>query len=102
VSTETVADRLSAAADLLATVDRSVPGLAAPAGAFGADDAGVPGRIGRQLYAHWHASLAARSREASAAAARLTELAEAVRVSSKEYADTDESAARRVERGSMR
>lgn len=102
MSIDILADRLSAAADVLTTVDRSVLGLAAPAGAFGADDAGVPGRIGRQLYAHWHASLAARSREAAAAAARLTELADAVRTSSREYSDTDEAAARRIERGSMR
>jgi hypothetical protein len=94
--TADLADRLSAAADLVATVDRSVPGLAVPAGAFAADEAGVPGRVGRELHAHWTAVLAARSAEAATTAATLTDLASSVRVTARDYAGTDESAARRL------
>ena len=101
MSTDALAERLSAAADLLTTVDRSVPGLAVSAGAFGADDAGVPGRIGHQLHVHWEAVLAARSAEAADAAARLADLAHSVRRTSRDYTDVDEAASRRFERESM-
>ena len=100
MSVDTLADRLSAAADRLTTVDRSVPGLAVSAGAFGADDAGVPGRVGRELHAHWGAVLAARSQEAAEAAARLADLAQSVRTTSQDYTDVDEAAGRRFERES--
>jgi hypothetical protein len=92
-----LADRLSAAADLVTTVDRSVPDLMVPAGAFGADDAGVPGRVGRELHAHWEAVLAARSGEAADVAVRLRDLALSVRETAQGYAEADESAARRLE-----
>ena len=101
MSTDALADRLTAAADLLTTVDRSVPGLAVPAGAFGADDAGVPGRIGRELHVHWDAVLAARSSEAADVAARLADLAQSVRRTSRDYTEVDEAAGRRFDRGSM-
>ena len=101
MSIDPLAERLSAAADLLTTVDRSVPGLAVSAGAFGADDAGVPGRIGHQLHVHWDAVLAARSAEAADAASRLADLAQSVRKTSQDYTDIDESAGRRFERESM-
>jgi hypothetical protein len=102
VSIDPLAERLSAAADLLTTVDRSVPGLAVPAGAFGADDAGVPGRIGHELHSHWDAVLAARSQEAADAAARLTDLARSVRETSRDYTDVDGAAAQRFQRESTR
>jgi hypothetical protein len=89
---------LDAAADALTTVDRGVAALTVPAGAFGADDAGAPGRIGRELYARWHAMLAARSREAVDAAAMLTGLAADLRTTARQYAETDEVAGRRLER----
>ena len=101
MSIDPLADRLSAAADLLTTVDRSVPGLAVSAGAFGADDAGVPGRIGHELHAHWEAVLAARSQEAADVAARLTDLAQSVRTTSRDYTDADEAAGRRFSREPM-
>lgn len=101
MSIDPLADRLSAAADLLTTVDRSVPGLAVPAGAFGADEAGVPGRIGHELHTHWAAVLAARSQEAADAASRLADLARSVRTTSQDYSDVDEAAGRRFGRESM-
>ena len=97
---DAIADRLADAADLLTTVDRSLPGLAVAAGTFAADEAGTPGRIGRELHAHWTAVLTARAEEAAATAARLTDLAESVRATTRHYAETDEAAARRLERGS--
>lgn len=93
-----LAERLEGAADTLTTMDRSVPDLAVTPGAFGADDAGVPGRLGRQMHARWVAVLDARSREAAAAAARLSELAGSLRAAERMYADADEAVARRVAR----
>jgi len=66
-----LADDLVTAADVLDTVDRRVPDLAVPAGHFGADEGGMPGRVGRQLHAHWEAALSARAREAAEVAARV-------------------------------
>ena len=100
MSVEKLADNLDAAADLLATVHRSVPGLGVPAGAFAADEAGVPGRVGRELHAHWEAVLAARAQEATAAEAHLRDMAHSVRTTTQRYAEADESAARRFERES--
>jgi hypothetical protein len=97
MSPSPLADRLGAAADLLSTVDRSVPALAVPAAAFGADGAGLPGRVGRELYAHWEAVLAARAREAALAAGNLQELSSSVRVTAERYAETDDAVARRLE-----
>jgi hypothetical protein len=93
-----LAERLESAADVLTTVDRSLPALEVPAGAFGATGAGTPGRVGRQLHAHWRAVLAARAHEAADMAARLSEMAEALRTTQRAYADADEAVARRVER----
>ena len=93
----TVADDLLTAADVLATVDRRLPDLAVSAGHFGADEDGIPGRVGRQLYAHWEAALSARAREAAEVAARVRDLAASVRMTARRYAETDEAAARRLE-----
>ena len=92
-----LADDLVTAADVLATVDRRVPDLAVPATHFGADEGGIPGRVGRQLHAHWEAALSARAREAGEVAARLQDLASSVRETARRYAETDEDAARRLE-----
>jgi hypothetical protein len=87
-----LADRLDRAADILAASGRRLPALADAATAFGADDAGLPGRLGRELRAHWSAVLDARIRETTAAAARLTHLAEAARVTRRRYDETDKAA----------
>ena len=92
-----LADDLVTAADVLATVDRRVPDLAVPPAHFGADEGGIPGRVGRQLHAHWEAALSARAGEAGKVAARLQDLASSVRVTARRYAETDEDAARRLE-----
>jgi hypothetical protein len=96
---EKLAERLESAADALTTVDRSLPAHAASPGAFGADDEGSPGRLGHRLHERWLAVLAARSREAADAAARLADLAADLRTTAKGYAETDEEASRRIRRG---
>ena len=93
-----LAERLESAADVLTTVDHSLPALDVPAGAFGATGVGTPGRVGRQLHAHWRAVLEARAREAADVAGRLGEMARALRATQRSYADADEAVARRVER----
>jgi hypothetical protein len=93
-----LADRLDRAADTLATVDRRLPALYVAPSAFGAHDAGVPGRLGRDLHARWAAVLEARGREAADLAGRLAEAAGAVRAAARDYAATDEAVRRRWER----
>lgn len=93
-----LAERLESAADVLTTVDHSIPALDVPAGAFGATGVGMPGRLGRELHAHWRSVLQARAREAADVAARLSEMAQALRTTQRAYADADEAVARRVER----
>ncbi|MEV6631381.1 hypothetical protein AB0M54_11585 [Actinoplanes sp. NPDC051470] len=95
---DSVATNLSAAASTLSTVDRRLPLLEGSASAFGGDGGGLPGRLGRRLHAHWSAVLEARAREAADTAARLAELAESVRVTQRDYVESDESAARRIKR----
>ncbi|MEU4694510.1 type VII secretion target [Actinoplanes sp. NPDC023714] len=93
-----LADQIDNAAAVLSTMDRQMPLLTPAAAAFGADDAGRPGRIGRALYAGWTAVLAARAREAANAHATLTEMADSVRSSARAYADTDETVRHRFQR----
>jgi hypothetical protein len=93
-----IADRLDQAAGTLTAVDRRLPALAVTPESFGADDAGAPGRLGRELHAHWAAVLDARSREATNAASRLSEVARSVRITRRHYAETDETVQRRLMR----
>lgn len=93
-----MADRLDHAADTMSAVARDVSVLAVPAAALAAGEPGLPGRLGRALYAHWSAVLDARSHEASAAAGRLAEMARSVRTTSRQYAETDEAVRRRFTR----
>jgi hypothetical protein len=93
-----LADRLDRAADTLATVDRRLPTLAVTAAAFGADDAGVPGRLGRDLHHRWSAILEARSREAAALGGQLAEAASAVRQADRDYTTTDQAVRHRLGR----
>jgi hypothetical protein len=97
---DNLADRLTTAADRLATVDRTLATLTVLPGAFAADEAGVPGRIGRELHAHWVALLSARAEEAAETAAHLRDMADSVRTTSRRYTETDEAAARRLARES--
>jgi hypothetical protein len=93
-----LADRLDAAADALTAVERRLSTAAVPAAAFGADNVGRPGRLGRVLHAHWDTVLTARARESADAALRLIDTARAVRTTAQEYDRTDDEAARRLRR----
>jgi hypothetical protein len=95
---EKLAEGLESAADALTTVDRSLAAHASSPGAFGAQDEGTPGRLGRQLHDRWLEVLAARSEEAAAAAAQLITLAADVRITGKAYAETDADVDRRIRR----
>jgi uncharacterized protein YukE len=93
-----IAERLDTAADALRTVDRALPAHTATAGTFAATEDGLPGRLGRDLHAHWQAVLNARCDEATEVAGTLHDLAAGLRLTAKEYADTDDAAARRIGR----
>jgi hypothetical protein len=93
-----LAERLESAADALTTVNRSLSAHTGSPGAFGADDEGAPGRLGRRLHDRWLQVLAARSHEASAAAAQLTRLAADVRLTARAYTETDDEVGRRIHR----
>jgi hypothetical protein len=97
---EQLADRLEQAADTLTTMDKRMPVHTVTAAAFGAPDSGggLPGRLGRELHEHWTAVLDARSREAAAASARLTDTAQSVRETLRNYRDTDDLVRRRLTR----
>lgn len=97
---ERLAEGLHAAADAVTTVDRRITALSISPGAFAAGEAGLPGRLGRQLHAHWSAALAARAEEAAAAAAQLQDLAAAVAQTTETYEQTDQAAATHIERSS--
>ena len=94
-----LADQIDTAAARLATVDRTLPLLTPGSAAFGAEEAGRPGRIGRPLYAAWTTVLVARAREAAEASAALDEIARSVRASTQAYAETDDSVRYRFRRG---
>jgi hypothetical protein len=64
------------------------------AGMFG-DGPGRLGELGQDLHRRWQQCLDARAREAQAQAARLAELADAVRRAGAGYAETDANAQRR-------
>jgi hypothetical protein len=96
---EKLAERLESAADALTTVDRSLAAHEASPGAFGADDEGTPGRLGRRLHDRWLEVLAARSHEAAEAAAHLATIAADIRMTRDGYAETDAEVGRRIHRG---
>lgn len=94
-----LADQIDHAAAALTTMDRRVPQLLPVADAFGADDTGRPGRLGRQLHDSWTAVLRARAEEAAGISQRLSDLAHAVRSNARDYAETDDMVRRRFLKG---
>lgn len=78
-------ERLAAGAGALADAD---PG----AGAFGADQAGRLGTVGRMLHQRWSGALAGRAREAAAHGARLVDSADLLRAAAEQYRDAEASA----------
>jgi hypothetical protein len=67
--------------------------------AFGGSARGRLGELGRGLHARYAEALAARQREAAAHAARLDDLAQALRLGGQGLAASDAAAARRYGRG---
>lgn len=92
--------RLDAHAALLGTAADTLGGAAdlAPA-ALGAEGPGRLGELGRALHARWVAAVEARAREAGRAATELTDLAIVVRSAARGYAESDQSAHRRLTGG---
>ena len=82
---EGTGERIAAGAGALADAD---PG----AGAFGADQPGRIGAVGRLLHQQWSGALAGRAREAAAHGARLVDSADLLRAAADRYRDTDAAA----------
>jgi hypothetical protein len=82
---EGAGERLAAGAGALSDAD---PGAAA----FGADQPGRLGAVGRLLHERWSGALAVRAREAAAHGARLVDGADLLRTAAERYGDVDASA----------
>jgi hypothetical protein len=93
-----VARRLDQAADTIAHAAVVLDNLALDARAFAADAGGQIGDVGRAMHAQWASALAARSREAAAAGARVSDIGETLRIVATGYTDADEAAWRRHRR----
>jgi hypothetical protein len=89
------ADRLDEAAATLTAASYAVAAGPLDPAEFGAEAPGRLGELGRELHGRWIAALAAREREATTMAARLTDAATAVRTAAAGYAGTDDVARRR-------
>jgi hypothetical protein len=89
------ATALDAAATIVTGASGTLGGLGGGPAGFGADAPGRLGELGRELFGQWDQALAARSREAAAAGARLADAAQALRLIAGGYADVDEGARRR-------
>jgi hypothetical protein len=68
--------------------------------AFAGDGPGALFALGRDLHEQWVAALAAREREAAAHGARLTDMADRLRLAADGYRAAEESAHRRHAQGS--
>jgi hypothetical protein len=82
---EGTGERLAAGAGALAEAD---PG----ASAFGADQPGRLGAVGRLLHQRWSTALAGRAREAAAHGARLVDGADLLRTAADRYRDAEAAA----------
>lgn len=87
-----LAVRLEAASETLTRLSHAVPATDPPGVAFGGDDVGRPGVVGRALHRQWTAATGDRAREAHLAAQRLAAVADAVRSAADTYAETDQDA----------
>ncbi|MFI5934896.1 type VII secretion target [Actinoplanes sp. NPDC051494] len=98
---KSIADRLESVSAAVGAVERSLSLQAVSPSAFGADDEGRPGRLGRELHDLWSATLEARSREATDIAHRLSDLADEVRMAARDYEETDDDVSRRIRRSDL-
>lgn len=89
------AERLDDVAATLLDTARQLPDRAVPVSALGADTPGRPGELGQALHALLTAALDARVREATDAAGRLADDAQAVRTAAANYVDVESAVHRR-------
>ena len=87
-----LADRLERAGDRLTAAAAGLTDLDLGAAAFGADQPGRLGEVGRALHHRWSTALTARAREAAAHGARLTAGADLLRVAAQRYRDAEAAA----------
>jgi hypothetical protein len=90
-----IAVRVEEAADAVTRAGRVLADLDPGGAAFGAAAPGRLGEMGRTLHAHLSGALAARSREAAVAGARLADTAGHLRRASDRYAEVDDDAQHR-------
>jgi hypothetical protein len=90
-----LADRLERAADRLTAGGAALSGADPGATAFGADNPGRLGEVGRALHRRWSSALTARSGEATAQGTRLADTGAAIRVAAGRYRDTESDAGSR-------
>ncbi|MBX6357233.1 MAG: hypothetical protein IRZ05_15455 [Micromonosporaceae bacterium] len=91
-----LAARLENAAQGMASASAALAALDPGDVAFGAAAPGRLGETGRTLHAQLLGAVGARSREATAAGARLADAAQALRWAAAGYLDVDDEARRRV------
>lgn len=89
-----LADSLDAAAGRLSAAGQRAARTELPAAAFGIDAPGRLADLGSALRDQWLRATELRGQEATGAAVRLADLADAVRTAATEYADVDAEAAR--------
>ncbi len=94
-----IAERLDEVAASLTTVERRLGAEAGPE-MFASAEAGTPGRAAQRLQEHWAAVVGARSQEAADVARQVARLADDVRTTDRDYADTDHAVAARLRRDS--
>jgi hypothetical protein len=87
-----LADRFEGAGDRLATGAGALADADPGAGAFGADQPGRLGAVGRLLHQRWSAALTGRAREAAAHGARLVDAADLLRVAASRYGEAEQAA----------
>lgn len=91
-----IADQYDESADRLGTAAQRVVRIDPPATAFGIDAPGRLSDVGCALREQWLAAIGERQREAARLAARLSDVATALRAAATGYAEADVAAARRT------
>lgn len=91
-----LADQYDESADLLGTAAQRVIRIDPPVAAFGVDAPGRLSDVGCALREQWLAATGERQREAARLAARLADVAAALRAAAGGYAEADAAAGRRT------
>jgi hypothetical protein len=91
-------ERLVEAAQAMTAAERVLSRMEVDPAALAVSAPGLAGQLGRALHQRVVEALTARSREATDAARRLGEVADALRTTADRYADVDAAASRRMSR----